>query len=482
MRFTDAHAAASVCVPSRVAIMTGRYPWRFGPPEPGGPWGFLGPRLKPDQFTLAKMLKTKGYRTGYVGKWHLGTRMQTTDGKVQGTDNVDYTKPLTYGPPEHGFDESFILPGSLDMFPYAFVRNNHWVGSVTAQKGWSAFHRVGPAAEDFEDYKVLGTFADEAGRFIESSAPAAKKKERPFFLYVALTAPHTPLSPSPPFRGKSRIGLYGDFVHEADHTIGRVLEALDKAGVADNTLVIASSDHGAASYAGKRAKATPNQIRELEKDGHYACGPFRGYKFSAYEGGFRVPFAARWPGVIEPGTTCKRLVGLIDVMATLSDITGYELAADQAPDSVSLLPLFKNPDAEATRETLVLQATRGFAYRRGDDKLLLCPGSGSAGTYGNTPPSNEAWRAARKAFGRPPKNQGELGQAPFVQLYDLTNDLGERNNLAAQQPKKIRALIARFRKEIDAGRTTPGKPLANDRKTIQPFLAVPPFVWKGEGR
>ena len=261
MRFTNAYSIASVCVPSRMSIMTGRYAFRFGQPAPGGPWGFLGTRFKTDQFTLAKMLRSQGYRTGYVGKWHLGTLMTTTDGKVQGLTNVDYSKPLKIGAPQHGFDESFILPGSLDMYPYVFARNNRWVGKVTATKGWSAFGRMGPAAEDFEDYQVLGTFGDEAEKFITAS------KRKPFFLFVGLTAPHTPTSPTREFEGKSRVGLYGDFVMNTDHILGRVLAALDQAGVADNTLVIASSDHGPASYAGYKREATYLQIKGAGKEG-----------------------------------------------------------------------------------------------------------------------------------------------------------------------------------------------------------------------
>ncbi|NND98919.1 MAG: sulfatase-like hydrolase/transferase, partial [Pirellulaceae bacterium] len=187
MRFTDAHANASVCVPTRVAIMTGRYPWRFESVPRGGPWGYLGPRFSTEQHTLGNMLKQAGYRTGYVGKWHLGTQMVTTDGKTQDVNNVDYTKPLTIGPADFGFEQSFILPGSLDMFPYAFVRNNHWVGKVQSQRGWSAFNRVGPAADYFQDTKVLDTFSSEAERFIAESTADANA-DKPFFLYFALTS------------------------------------------------------------------------------------------------------------------------------------------------------------------------------------------------------------------------------------------------------------------------------------------------------
>lgn len=446
--------------------MTGRYAWRFRSPRFRAPWGFIGPVLPDGQFTLGRMLRRAGYRTGYIGKWHLGTVMRTQDGKTQGLNNVDYTKPLKIGPPQYGFDESFILPGSLDMYPYAFVRNNRWVGKVTARKGWSAFNRVGPAAEDFEDVKVLDTFSTEAERFIAKHA-AKSKRGQPFFLYVALTAPHTPTSPSKPFQGNSAIGLYGDFVMETDHCLGRVMKALEKHGLARNTLVIATSDHGSAAYAGRKRKATPRQMIALEKEGHYSRGPFRGYKFSAYEGGFRVPFVARWPAKIPAGRRCDALIGLHDLMATLAEVTETKLKHDQAPDSISILPLMKNPGTKAPRDDLILKSTQAFAVRSGNWKLLLCPGSGCAGRYGNSPPSRKAWRDAVAIHGRTPRSQREFLAAPFVQLFDLSKDKEESNNLAAKRPAKVKELIRLLRKQIAEGRSTPGDRLKNDVARIR---------------
>jgi arylsulfatase A-like enzyme len=477
MRFTDAHANASVCVPTRVAIMTGRYPWRFAPAARGGPWGFLGPRFPTDQQTLGKLMRGAGYQTAYVGKWHLGTTMHTTDDRPQGPTNVDYTKPLHVGPPQYGFDHSFILPGSLDMFPYAFARNNQWVGQVTAQKGWSAFNRVGPAAEDFEDTKVLDTFCTEAERFIARMAETSKTPS-PFFLYLALTSPHTPVCPSEEFQGKSKLGIYGDFVMETDHCISRVLAALDQHSVADNTLVIATSDHGPAPYAGRIAKATFLQLKELEQAGHHSAGPYRGYKFSAYEGGLRVPFVARWPGETPEGTTCDRLIGLPDLMATLAEITGVELAPSAAVDSVSILPLLKDPSGDPVRESMILESTRARVVRAGKWKLLLCPGSGCPGNFGNTPKQQDAWRDALQAYGKKPKSHEELLQAPFVQLFDLSADPGETNNLAKARPEVVRELAGILQQNIDNGRSTPGQPQSNGNQNIQLMSGVPPVVWK----
>jgi len=472
LRFTDAHVQASVCVPTRVAIMTGRYPWRFGQPARGGPWGFLGPRFGTDTFTLGKMLRAARYRTGYVGKWHLGTVMETTDGKVQGPTNVDYTKSLKIGPVQYGFDESFILPGSLDMYPYAFARNNVWQGEVTVQKGWSAFNRLGPAEKDFEDYEVIETFYREAESFIGKQTSG-----NPFFLFLALTAPHTPTSPGKAWRGKSKLGVYGDFVMEVDSAVARVRAALKKQNLANDTLILFASDHGAAPYAGNILKATPNQMKALEKVGHYCSGPYRGYKFSVYEGGLRVPLIAHWPKGIKLRGNSDALVGLCDLMATFAELSGAKLTPQQAPDSISFAPLLKNPKAKGKRQNLVMQSIGPFVVREGDWKLCLCPGSGSHGRYGNTPGMDEAWRTALEEFGKVPTWKG-LDKAPFVQLYNLAKDPQENHNLAAEEPERVARLVALLRQQINNGRSTPGLKLVNGQKSININQRVPEFVRK----
>ena len=473
MLFSDAHATASVCVPSRIAIMTGRYAWRFKPPDENGPWGFLNPRLETGDFTIGAMLQEAGYRTGYVGKWHLGTLMQTKDGRNQGLDNVDYDRPLKIGPNDYGFDYSFILPGSLDMYPYAFARNGRFVGNVTARKGWSAFNRVGPAEENFEDYAVLDAFAGEADAFIARNAAQAKDGN-PFFLYVALTAPHTPTSPSPRFQGRSKIGLYGDFVEETDDTMGRVLQALEKHGLTGNTLVFATSDHGAASYAGNIRKATAGQIRDLEKLGHYSSGIYRGYKFTVYEGGLRVPLLVRWPGKVKAGSRCGRLVGLNDLAATLADILNVDLG-DNAPDSISFLPLLENPEAGPTRGNLVMQSPLAFAVRNGKWKLALTPSSGSRGLWGAKPVPEEAWGKALRAFGGKPTD-ADLRRAPFVQLFDLEADIGETKNLAAAQPEIVARISSLLNEQIARGRSTPGPQLQNDVRKVAVHRNAQPWI------
>ena len=461
LRFTDAYVNASICGPTRRAIMTGRYPWRFGATTNNGPWGFCGPRPNTDKSTLGKLLKRAGYVTGYIGKWHLGTIMQTLDGKKQGLNNVDFDKPLIHGPVQYGFDYSFILPGSLDMYPYAYARNHVWQGEINTQKGWSAFNRVGPAEKNFRDHQVLETFYTEAETFIKK-----QKKETPFFLYLSLTAPHTPTSPGAEWIGKSKLGVYGDFVMEVDHSIERVMNALKKNGIDEDTLIIFSSDHGPAPYAGNILKATPAQIKKLEAKGHYPSGPYRGYKFSVYEGGLRVPLIARWPGKIERGKTCESLVGLNDFFATFAELVGEQKTDQEGPDSISFADLLEKPISTGKRKSLVMQSVSSFVVRHGKWKLCLCPGSGSninsENSKGNDPMPAVAWSKALKDF------KGELSESdcmkgPFVQLFDLSNDPHEDVNLAMKNPDQVNRMVMLLKTQIENGRSTPGQKLKNDR-------------------
>ena len=477
LRFTDAHVNASICGPTRRALMTGRYPWRFGATVNNGPWGFCGPRPNTEKFTLGKLFKRAGYGTGYVGKWHLGTTMATLDGKTQGLTNVDFKKPLTYGPWQFSFDYNFILPGSLDMYPYAYARNHVWQGKITAQKGWSAFNRVGPAEKDFQDHEVLETFYVEAESFIKK-----QKKEKPFFLFLALTAPHTPTSPGIKWRSKSKLGVYGDFVMEVDHSIERVMNALKARGLDQNTLVLFSSDHGPAPYAGNILEATPAQIKKLEAKGHFPSGPHRGYKFSLYEGGLRVPLIAHWPKVIKPGGVSDSLVGLNDFMATLAELTGEKLAGHEAPDSISFAKLFKHPKGEGSRKNLVMQSTASFAIREGKWKLCLCPGSGSLmnseNGRGNDPMPAVAWtKALDQVSGK--VSETDLLKAPFVQLFDLSVDLHEDHNLADKYPDRVKRMVTLLKEQIANGRSTPGPKLKNDKNVRIVYLKdkrLPEFV------
>ena len=481
VRFMDAHVNASVCAPTRRAIMTGRYAWRFPSAVNSGPWGFVGPKPGTEKSTLATVLNKAGYRTGYVGKWHLGTTMTTLDSKTQGLTNVDFTKPLKYGPVQFGFADSFILPGSLDMYPYAFAANNVWQGEVSAQKGWSAFNRIGPAEKDFLDHEVLETFYGRAEAFIASQTP-----QKPFFLFLALTAPHTPTSPGINWRGKSKLGVYGDFVMEVDHSVERVMNALKAGGLDNNTLVMFSSDHGPAAYAGNILKATPGQMKQLEAMGHFPGGPYRGYKFSIYEGALRVPLIAKWPATIPAATTCDSLIGLNDLMATFADLSNTQLSKNEAPDSISFAELLRNPVATGTRRNLVMQSVVSYAVRDQNWKLCLCPGAGTPAerpgvqnnSHGNVPTPEDAWRQALDQFGKVPTD-ADLLRPPFVQLFDLASDPHEDHNVAAQHTNRVKSMVKLLQRQVNQGRSTPGSSLQNDR-TVRLVNAIdrrlPAFV------
>lgn len=437
----------------------------------GGAWGFTGLKIDPtEKHTLGDMFQNAGYKTGYIGKWHLGTLMTTKDGEVQGETNVDYSQPLRVGPPEFGFDYSFILPGSLDMYPYAYVKNNQWQGDITAQKGWSAFNRVGDAEKDFEDHEVLETFFDEADAYI-----ARQQKADPFFLFLALTAPHTPTSPGVNWQGKSKLGVYGDFVMEVDHAVERVITALKKQGLYEKTLVLFSSDHGPAPYAGNILPATYGQIHLLEQAGHYPSGPHRGYKFSLYEGGLHVPLIAHWPAAIKSGNTTDALVGLNDLMATFAEIADHQVEPEHAPDSISFAKILRNHKFDTQRNNLIMQsAMESFVIRDGYWKLCLAPGSGARGTRGNSPVPENAWPAAMNEFGKQ-ASRNDFLKPPFLQLFNLKNDPHEDHNLASKYPDRVDNMVSILKLQIERGRSTEGPQLKND-KVVNIHQRLPEFV------
>jgi arylsulfatase A-like enzyme len=240
-------------------------------------------------------------------------------------------------------------------------------------------------------------------------------------------------------------------------------------------MVIVSSDHGPGHYSGRQRKAIPLQMKEMEKEGHFSRGQWRGYKFSSYEGGLRVPFGVVWPGVVEPGSQNDSMVGLNDLMATCADIAGVELKDNQGPDSISFLPYLRNQEI-LVRNHMVAHGTRADAYYEGNWKLILGPGSGSSGGHFTEPKSEDAWKLAIQKFGRKPKDHAELEHPTFLQLYDLAADPGEKNNLASIHFERAKKMIDRYKKVVADGRSTRGPKLPNGREIK--IFRPPGFIWK----
>lgn len=436
MRFTDAHSSSSVCTPTRYSVLTGRYNWRTRLKKSV----FFNPHDRPligaGETTVASFLKAHGYQTGCIGKWHLGIGWQFIEGyqpppdkKGQQGWDIDYSKPAMT-PTSHGFDYFWGIQASLDMPPYLYIENDRAVAPATVTKSFKKPARPGAAAADFEASECLRTFAKKAVGFIDGRAGG----DQPFFLYLPLTSPHTPIVPSAEWLGKSPIGEYGDFLMETDWVVGEVLASLERNGVAGDTLVVFTTDNGCSPAAG---------IPDLEKQGHKPNGDLRGHKADIYDGGHRVPFIVRWPGVVKPATQTSRLTCQTDFIATCAEILGEPLPEGAGVDSVSFLPTLKDP-AIAGRGAIVHHSIQGaFAIRDGKWKLCLCKGSGG-------------WSEPR-----PGKAAAE---APPVQLFDLEADPAETKNLAIEMPEKVAELTGLLQKFVADGRSTPGAKQANHGK------------------
>ncbi len=437
MIFEDGHSSSSVCTPTRYSVLTGRYHWRTHL-QKGVLGGFSQPLISSGRLTVASLLKEQGYRTACIGKWHLGWDWPLKDG---GTANdqgdfsggfkkgwdVDYAGEIQNGPNDVGFDYFFGISASLDMPPYVYVRNRTPTELATVEK---AFHRKGPAGASFEAVDVLPKITAETVKFIRESSASGQ----PFLVYFPLNAPHTPIVPTGRWQGKSGINKYADFTMQVDWTVGEVLRALDENGVADNTLIIFTTDNGCSPAA---------KIPELEQAGHDQNYIYRGHKADIYEGGHRVPFVARWPQKVKAGTRTKQLVGQLDFLATAAEIVGADVPEDAAEDSVSFLPVLLGQAADPIRRSIVSQSIGGqFAIRDGHWKLCLCPGSGG--------------------WSNPRPGRVDMSDLPPVQLFDLEADPGETNNLQHVHPDRVEKMKGMLQRIIDNGRSTPGPNLKND--------------------
>ena len=432
VRFTDAHAPAAVCTPTRYGILTGRYCWRTHLKN-SVLWPWAPPLIEPERLTVPKLLKQHGYHTACVGKWHLGWDWPSSDGKPVavsgGGENVDFATPIRNGPTTRGFD--YYFGTSVPNFPpYCFIENDRTVGIPTETKPKDMFGHPGPMLPGWKLVDILPKLTEKAVEYVGQRA----KSGQPFFLYFPLTAPHTPIVPAPAFQGKSRATHYGDFVHQVDWTVGQVMRALEEHGMADNTLVVFTSDNGSPARTGDDACGPPGSL--IKETGHNPNRPLRGMKADVWDGGHRVPFVARWPGRIRPGSTSEELVCLADLMATCAAIVGEPLPQNAGEDSYNILPALLGEELGGPiREAVVHHSGNGvFAVRQGQWKLITSLGSGG-------------WTKPRSPKPEP--------GGPKGQLYDMRNDLAEEHNLWLERPdlvERLSKLLERYQAE---GRSTP---------------------------
>lgn len=431
--FTDAHSASAVCSPSRYALLTGEYPSRKDY------WGpiFLREPLMIDitQMTIGKVMKEAGYSTATIGKWHLGF---TDDSPV------DWNKDLKPGPLELGFDYYFGVPVLNSHPPFVFVENHKVVGLdpddplVYGEKAkteefpekWNIEIGGGKAAHElYEDRRVGTTLKDKAIEWIKD------QKDNPFFLYFATTNIHHPFTPAERFVGTSEAGRYGDFIHELDWMVGEVLNALDEEGLADNTLVIFTSDNGGMLNQGGQ---------DAWKAGHRLNGDLLGFKFDAWEGGHRVPFIARWPGKIPAGAESDELLSNVDILATLAAVVERPLEEDEGPDSYNMLPALTGSPAEPIRDHLVISPgqKKNLAIRKG--KWIYISSQDGGGFAGTEIGEHTLGGAAAHLLTNHVNSDIENGKikpdAPPAQLYDLESDPEQMKNLYHEHPEIVEQL------------------------------------------
>ena len=374
MAFLDAHSPSVVCTPTRYGLLTGRYAWRTRLTR-GVLNGYAGPLIARDRETLGSFLGATGYRTAVIGKWHLGLGFAKN-----ALGEFDFEEPIDDGPHTHGFDESYIIPASLDFPPYVYIRDGEITGFPLGEQSgmeFPRFMRAGELASDFDPADVLDELIRQATGFIQRQASDGS----PFLLYLPLTAPHKPVWPAQRFEGTTELGPYGDFIVQVDAAVGDVMSALDQAGVDDNTLLIFTSDNG--SFMSRldglddRDHTDDSTIQAYRAGNHTANHVYRGIKADIWEGGHRVPFFARWPGEIEPGSTREEVISLTDVFATVAEIVGKELPNNAAEDSFSLLPLLRGKPWARPRAAVTHHSFVGmFAIRDGRWKLVAGNGSG----------------------------------------------------------------------------------------------------------
>ena len=424
--FTDAHSPDTVCTPSRYGLLTGRYSWRTQLKR--GVFGAEHPCLiKNNRLTIASYLKSSGYQTAMVGKWHLGMDFPGTKG------NRDWSKPTKDMPLDKGFDYFWGIPASMNYGVLAWFNGRHPINPPTLftrkkpnKIAISDYRIKSPyevkskapddleVAKDFEDDKCLTFFTEKAKEWIQS-----RNKNKPFFLYLSYTSPHKPVIPLPEFRGKGKAGAYGEFMIETDHHVGEILETLDKENISENTMVIFSSDNGPENTWGERAK----------KYKHQSNYTFRGGKRSIYEGGHRVPFFVRWPIKIQSDQKSNAPICQTDIFATIAEVIDKKIPTQFAEDSNSFFQELTDQDSKESRPAIIHHSSSGrFAIREGKWKLVM-----------------EGRKKSEKR-----------------ELYDLINDPKEKTNVIKDHPKINSHLTKKISAIISNGRSSPGPPSQND--------------------
>ncbi len=445
MRFTDAHSPCTVCTPSRYSLMTGQMAFRV--PNGGTVFtGAGGPSLiAPGRLTLPEMLRKQGYSTAAFGKWHVGLTFRDKDGAaihkggIEAVRRIDFSRRVEGGPVDHGFDRFFgtACCPTTDWL-YAFIENDRvpvppagLIDRATLpQHPYANDCRPGLIAPDFPMEEVDLVFLKKSREFLEQHV--RESPDKPFFLFHSTQAVHLPSFAAPQFRGKSGAGPHGDFIHELDWIAGELMATLEKLGVAENTLVIFTSDNG---------PETTSVLHMRADHGHDGARPWRGMKRDSWEGGHRVPFIVRWPGHVKPGTTSSQLTSLTDVMATVAAIAGAHLPDNAAEDSFNLLPALRGEDTAPVRPYLLQQAFNGvrtLSLRRGPWKYLDHSGSG-----GNNYERDPGLR------------QFYIPDSAPAALYDLESDPSEKNNLHAAHPDIAAELKALLDQSKTSGRSRP---------------------------
>lgn len=438
--FTDAHSSSAVSTPSRYGLLTGRYNWRSELKQ--GVLNFYDkPLIAEGRTTMARMLKAQGYSTACFGKWHLGFNFPTVNGErpvdTPEKYTLDFSKEMTGGPVDVGFDHFFGVD-CPNYPPYCFIENRKTqvIPTYYNKVNFTPDCRAGRGQEEWDMKKILPTIINKACHYMEQKS----KEASPFFVYLPLTSPHTPIVPNDVYKDKSGLNLYADFVMETDYAIGRVLDKLDELGIADNTIVLFSSDNGCSPVA---------DFKFLNERGHDPSYLFRGMKSDLFEGGHHVPCIVRWPEKLVPHSV-HQTICLTDFFRTFAAITGYQVADTEGEDSYDISSLlYAETEGPVLREATVHHSVNGsFAIRKGKWKLLMSSNSGG--------------------WSYPTPNAPESAQLPPVQLYDLEEDPSEEKNVYDQHPEVVKEMRALLVKYIREGRSTPGAVQKNDG----------PAVWK----